>query len=170
MLKFRSLRIDDEHSRFGRVKIVVEGSMLRAYQNGEVILEQKTAFPHLDINTFAENFYHKDKIRFYCNKTLMAMVPPRRKYFAMNESIICFHNNREMHIDGSVIRSARTMELSFNRGNHVKKQQMSRVFLELWTERHDEETDAMIFKKTGATKVWWVDRNKHYAEPTITLS
>jgi hypothetical protein len=173
MLQFQSITIDDKHSRFGPVSLEIVGQTIRGWQNGVVVLEKLSAFPLIDIQHIASEFYYKDKVRVYCNKTVKAMVPERRRFFAIENDgkSIWFHNNKNLHIDGNVIRSTRSMELSFYRGNdHIKKQQSRRLFLSFFSEVKDDEYDVMMFNVTKTDKIKWSDRNKHFGEPVITFS
>ncbi|AKE44793.1 hypothetical protein AU106_gp162 [Sinorhizobium phage phiM9] len=174
MLKFSSLKIDGKDSRYGPIEIVPdrEKNLVKVVQEGYVVSEFVSILPHYDAQRLAAQCYHKDKMRLYCNKPLIDLVPSNLRFFYINDErqSIFFHNSRSLKISGNVLRSGQKMELSFLAPHELwKKKQARRIRVLKMGEKIGSDVYVIEFTYTSVELISWSDRNYKIEDPAVTI-
>jgi hypothetical protein len=162
--------ISAETSRYGQVRFNIGSNHFEIVQ-GEHSEKHKSSDPEKDAHGFFEKHFQYRKPRVYCNKALADLVDRRMIFFAGRSSskLICFFRwPSTVKPDGSIVRSEKSMELSFNMPHEfMKKNQVKRMHL--FKVKSSSVSNKDVFQVLFEDLVTWETRNKRFDHPVITI-
>ncbi|QIG68172.1 hypothetical protein EVB55_237 [Rhizobium phage RHph_Y68] len=161
-------KLSSEESRYGSVVFDIESDHFVLNQT-DCSERYESKMPSAEAFGMFEEHFQFRKPRVHCNKKLMDNVNKTFTFFRQHEdrTIRFFGWPLQIRPDGAIVRSEKSMELSFNMPHEfMKKRQVKRLHLSrIDASRQDSALFEIIFEEL----VTWKTRNKRFDHPVITI-
>ncbi|QNH71867.1 hypothetical protein P9VFCI_017 [Rhizobium phage P9VFCI] len=162
------IKISSDESRYGPVSFLLgPDHFILEQSDGSERHESKR--PSSEVLWMFDKHLKFRKPRVYCNKQLMDNMDKTFTFFRhYNDHTIRFYRwPLRLRPDGAIIRSEKSMELSFTMPHEfMKKRQVKRLHLSKISTSHQ---DFSLFEIVFEELVTWKTRNKRFDHPVITI-